>query len=423
MKQTLRLRPWLFLLPLASCLLPAALSAAGVGVVAVVGDSPISSLDVTERAELIIATTGLADNPEARKKILPQILKQLIDEELQKQSAKSKNIKVSEDEINNAIAGIEAQNQRPAGSLKKYLKGKGVPIQAFLGQVRAQIVWQKIMAQVIRPKVRISDSELQRASLNRRFMATSEEANITPLVLPVDKPEMEAQIKTLAEKLVADVRAGANLEEVARQFTKAPPGSEPNFWVPLEQMEPALMKAVKNGPKTGLLDPIRTRRGYQIIRINDRRTNGAVNMEDPTQVVMKEVLFGLPQDATPQQVDLTLQIAGQVAINPGSCLDEGVAGITDFKDTDIKVKFLRAALSDLPEYVRNQALTLDVGEIGEPFATPSGIRFYILCERVEMPQIAKADEKLRELLFREKLELEASKFMRNLRRESYVELR
>jgi peptidyl-prolyl cis-trans isomerase SurA len=254
-------------------------------------------------------------------------------------------------------------------------------------------------------------------------MATSEEANITPLVLPVDKPEMEAQIKTLAEKLVADVRAGANLEEVARQFTKAPPGSEPNFWVPLEQMEPALMKAVKNGPKTGLLDPIRTRRGYQIIRINDRRTNGAVNMEDPTQVVMKEVLFGLPQDATPQQVDLTLQIAGQVAINPGSCLDEGVAGITDFKDTDIKVKFLRAALSDLPEYVRNQALTLDVGEIGEPFATPSGIRFYILCERVEMPQIAKADEKLRELLFREKLELEASKFMRNLRRESYVELR
>lgn len=401
----------------------AATAANTIGVVAVVGDSPISSLDVMERAQLVMATSGIPDSPDARQKILPQIVKQLVDEALQKQEADRKNITVSEDEINAAIAGIEAQNNRPAGSLTKFLKSKGVPVQAFLQQVRGQIIWQKILAKVIRPKIRISDSELQRAAQNRRLMATSEEVNITPLVLPVEKPEMEAEVKALAEKLVADIRAGASMEEIARQLSKAPAGAEPNFWVPLAQMEPALINAIKSGPKTGVLDPIRTRRGYQIVRVNDFRTNGAVNMEDPTQVVLKEVLLGLPADADNERVELTLAVAEQVALNPGTCLDEGVAGVKDFSDTDIKVDFLRQPMSELPEYVRKQASVLDVGEVGEPFATPEGIRFYILCERVEMPMIAKADEKLRDMLFREKMELETSKYMRNLRRESYVELR
>ena len=61
--------------------------------------------------------------------------------------------------------------------------------------------------------------------------------------------------------------------------------------------------------------------------------------------------------------------------------------------------------------------------MGEPFATPQGIRFYILCEKVEKPAQIIADDTLRERLFREKMELESSKFMRALRRENFIEVR
>ena len=40
-----------------------------------------------------------------------------------------------------------------------------------------------------------------------------------------------------------------------------------------------------------------------------------------------------------------------------------------------------------------------------------------------MPAQVLADEGLRERLFREKLDLEASKFMRALRRENFIEIR
>jgi peptidyl-prolyl cis-trans isomerase SurA len=397
--------------------------AAAFAIIAIVGDSLVSSLDVIERMRLIITTSGLHDTPEVRQNVMPQVVKQLIDERLQKQEAEQNNIRVQPGEVKTAIASIEAQNGRGEGSLKQFLKLQNIPYRSFVEQISAQLLWQKVLSTLIQPKVRVSDTELQRAAQSQRFLAHSEEYNITPLVLPVDKPELEQQIKALAEKLVAEVRAGANLEDVARQFTKAAPGSEPNFWVPLNQMDPALADAVKAAPEKGLLDPIRTRRGYQIIRINDHRNNDEVNHENPTQIIMKEVLFGLPEDAKPSQVEMTLQIAGQVALNPGTCLDEGVAGLKELDNTDIKVSFLRSTLSELPDYAQKQAESLKMGEVGEPFATPQGIRFYILCEKVEMPVVAKADEKLRDILFREKLELEATRHMRNLRRDNYIELR
>jgi peptidyl-prolyl cis-trans isomerase SurA len=394
-------------------------------VVAVVGEEPISTLDALERLRLMITTSNLADTPETRERIMPQVVKQLIDEKLQKQEAERRSLRINEDEIEDAVAGIEQQNGRAQGSLRSYIESRGTPWKAFLEQVRGQLVWQKLMGQAIRPQVKVSDSELQRAAQNRRLRGKEEEVNITPLVLPVESPEMAPQVEALAGKLVAEVRAGASLEKVAAQFTKgaAPQGHEPSFWVPLSQMDPALATAVKKMPeKTGLLDPIRTRRGYQIIRVNDRRSQAQVNTEDPTQVVMKEILLPLSPEAGQGELGATLQIAAKIAEHPGTCLDAGVAGLEGEDAGAVKVNFLRAPLPSLPAYARKQAEALAVGEVGEPFATPEGIRFYILCEKVEMPVAVVADDKLREALMREKLELESAKFMRNLRRETFVEI-
>lgn len=431
MKKALGIRHWAFGMGLiAGCLSSSGAfaekspAAPAFGIVAVVGEEPISTLDAIERMRLLITTSGLSDGPETREKLLPQVIRQLVDEQLQKQEAARRNLKVSEEEIESAVLGIEAQNGRPEGSLRKYIESRGTPWRAFLEQLRGQLTWQKLLAEVIRPKIRISDSDLQRAAQNRRLLGTSEEINITPLILPVEKPEMEAQVKALAEKLVAEVRAGASLEAVARQFTKTPQGAEPDFWVPASQMDPMLVAAIQQMPeKTGLLDPVRTRRGYQIIRVNDRRQQSSVTTEDPTQVVLKEILLKLSEDATPSQVETSLHIAAQIAQNPGSCLEESVAGVAELDNTNVEVQFLRQPLSALPAYAQKQASILAVGEVGEPFATPEGIRFYILCEKVEMPVTVVADDRLRDTLFRERMDLEAAKFMRNLRRDSFIEMR
>ncbi len=392
-------------------------------VVAVVGEQPVSNLDLADRTELIIRSSGLSDSPEVRKKVSAQSLKQLVDERLQAIEAKKRGIVISGEEMARAIAELEEQNGQPAGSLKQFMANKGVSWEAFSSQLQAQLLWNKMLLSLVRPKVRISETEFKRAAQNQRLVESGQEYNITPLVLTIDSPEKEAPLFALAQKIVEDVKGGARLESVMQQLMKLPAGTEPRFWVALNQLEPAISAPVQTASPGQVIGPIRSERGIHIIRVNEIRSKSNVTVVDPSQVILKEILLGLRTDASPKEVQLTLNIARQVAQNPGTCLEPSIAGIEQFTDTDVNISFLQSTMSDLPAYAMQQAKNLDVGEVGEPFASPQGIRFYILCEKVDMPVQVTADDGLRDRLFREKLDLESSKFMRALRRDNFIEIR
>ncbi len=392
-------------------------------VVAVVGDMPISNLDLEDRTNLIIRSSGLSDTPEVRQKVKTEALNQLVDEQLHAIEAKKRGITISAGEMEAAISDLEKQNNQAPGSLEQFMASKNVAWPAFTSQLQAQLLWSKMMSTVVRSKVRISEAEFQRAASNQRLVESGQEYNITPLVLSIDAPEKEATLMQLAEKIVQDVKGGAKLESVMQQIMKVPAGKEPRFWVTLDQLEPIIAAQVQTASSGQILGPIRSSRGIHIIRLNETRAKSNVTVLDPSEVTLKEVLLGLRNDASPKEVQLTLGIAKQVSQNPGTCLEPSIAGLDQFDGADISVSFLQSTISELPAYAKQQVLDLDVGEVGEPFATPEGIRFYILCEKVEMPVQVTADEGLRDRLFREKLDLEASKIMRELRRDTFIEIR
>jgi len=403
---------------------PVMLHAAKLGIVAVVGEEPITHLDVSERTQLIVRSSGLENTPEVQKRIALQSLRQLVDERLQAQEASKRNVAISNEEMATAIADVEQRNQQAPGSLRNFMLAQGVSWEAFLGQLRAQLVWNKMVGRVIRPKVRISEQELARAAEGQRYAKSSTEYNITPLVLPVTSPEDEEATRQLAEQVIAEIRSGASLERVMQQLMSIPVGDEPRFWVSVEQMEPVLGAALADAAEAEVLGPIRSSRGYHIMRVNQIRSQGQQPPEaELSQVILKQVLLGVAPDASQTEVGLTMQIAQQVAQNPGSCLQPTIAGIDAFAGTDIRVSFLQSMMDELPPYALQQAKNLAVGEVGKPFATQEGIRFYILCEKVSTPVSFTASEELRDSIFRERLELEIAKFMRKLRRETFVDIR
>jgi peptidyl-prolyl cis-trans isomerase SurA len=67
--------------------------------------------------------------------------------------------------------------------------------------------------------------------------------------------------------------------------------------------------------------------------------------------------------------------------------------------------------------------TLNVTEVSEPFATKQGIQMLMLCEKIE-PASALPDRKqVERKLFAEKIELEAEKHLRNLKRDAFIEIK
>lgn len=243
--------------------LPAWAQSPGMDIEAIVGEEAVSSYDVQSRMRFIIATAKLSDTPETIERIRPQVVRSLIDERLQLQEAKRKNITVADGEIGPAIATIEKGQGLPDGAIFKRLDEAGVPRETFAEQIRAQIAWSKLLSKSIRQRVKVGEDEI-RIMHARVPESNKQEWQIAVLTLPVDKPQRDAEIKRLSDKLVKEVRAGANFEEVARQFSA---GSVASFWVQPEQLNAMLAKAL-TGIKPGQIsEPLRNEQGYVVVKL------------------------------------------------------------------------------------------------------------------------------------------------------------
>lgn len=391
---------------------------------AVVNDQLISSLDVNERITLMIVTTGLEDTPEQRQQLKPQVLRMLVEEQLQLAEAQRLSLKISEEDLGRAIGSIEERSQKPKGSLEQYLQSRGVPLRTFYQQMRAQVAWGKILSRQIRARVNVTDEEVTRETARVLAKSGGQEVNISTLTLPVDQNSTSESIQELAKNVVAQIQGGTPIGVVAAQLSggQAETAAEA-VWVDIKDLDKTISGFLEKAPAGSLVGPVKTQTGFQIIRLNDRRTSRSDGLDKPIEIVLKQILFRLANDAPATEVDATLESVRQVQENPGTCLDQGAAGMSNPKELGIDVNFLRTLVQQLPEELRTLVMEMSVGTVSEPIATPQGMALVVLCERIEKPEGTVMDEKVRERLLQEKLMREAARYMRELRTNATIDIK
>lgn len=390
-------------------------------IVAIVNDNIISSKDVTDRTALVIATTGLQNSDEIEKKLSAQIIRGLIDEQLQIQAAKKLNLSVSSAEIQQAIAGIEQNRNKPAGSLKSFLKTRGVSPVAFEEQIKAQILWNKLISKKIAPSIAISDNEVRTEQERVSRLDTKKvQYQLASILLPVMRPEDSAPTQKLAEKLITEIKAGANFEAIANQLSAAGGKQSSPQWVASEQLNPHLKQALEQMGDKGVSSPIKTPSGYQIIQLLNKKS---MNLAADVDVTLKQLILSLKEDAKSKEVDVLMEIARSIAKNPGTCEEKTVAGIDSFEGLNIDVNQLHLKLSEMSPSMRPFVEPLKVGGISEPFAAPDGIHLLMLCERSELPIAGSNKDQAKERIFSDKLQVETMKYLRDLRRAAYIDIR
>lgn len=406
-------------------LTPLAPAQAQLGIVAVVNDDMISSMDVDQRIKFALATTNLSDSPEVRSRMYPQIIRQLVDERLQMQEASRLGIAVTDEEIEGGFANVNQMRGLPPGSFEKFLANKNVPVETVRDQMRAQIGWSKVVMQSLRSKARVSEDEVQRARESAATGKNINELQISSIVLGVDKPEDEPSVRALAEQLVAEIRGGANFGALARQFSAG--GMETveenqNRWVASHQLEPVLARTLAGMRPGEVSSPIRTLTGYHLIKLHDSRSLNSAQVLD-SEVLLKQITMRLKPTAKHQEAEMLLEIAREVGHHPGACQEKELAGVSGLDDLEFDVNFQRVSFREIQPQLQGMLANLRVGDVSTPYATPEGIHLVQLCERVEMPRQLPPAEQVRDKLFREKLELEAAKRMRDLRREALIDIR
>ena len=245
------------------------------GIAVVVNEDAISMGDLADRYRLILASSRLPDGPKTRERITPQIISALVEEQLKIQEAVRNDIKVSQSEINNGFATIAQQNGLKPEEFRKALLQSGINVSTMERQIRAQISWSKVVAKRLRPKVNISESDIDTVLKRLHNSVGLSEYLASEIYLPIENPKEEAQVRDLAINLANDMQAGrAPFFRVAQQFSKAPgaPQGGDLGWVQEGQLARELDSVLVRMEPEQISSPIRSLGGYHILLLRQKRT-------------------------------------------------------------------------------------------------------------------------------------------------------
>lgn len=269
------LRNIIFTLLLFVFFLPVQASAQNEGIAIVVNDGLISTSDMRARMQLIIASSGLPDNPDTRKKLRPQVVSALIDEELQFQAADELELEVVQEDIDKAFSTIAQSNGLSPDEFKIVLKRNKADINSLYRQLEAQLLWNKVFSKSMVEDARVNEADIDAYIERLENNIGRDEYLLSEIFIPVENSKDESDIQFLAKRAVGDIRSNkVSFANVARQLSKAPGAQQGGAlgWVQLNQLEENAARVIEGLSLKTVSEPIRTITGFHIYYLSNKRT-------------------------------------------------------------------------------------------------------------------------------------------------------
>lgn len=388
-------------------------------VAAVVNEDIISTLDLGARIEMIVRSSNLPANDDTRRQLAPQMLRMLIDEKLKIQEAKRLNITVSPNELSEAIATVEKRNNIPAGQFREAMQQQGVPYDSVVDQIRADLSWNRIIARRIAGQISLDDTEVKEATEHLKSIAGKPEHDFSEIFLSTNPPADESEVQALALRLISDIKSGAPFEQVARQFSQSAYASEGGRvgWMAPGDAEPEIENALLRMEPGEVAGPIRALGGLAILRLNNRRLVGGAPR---VTIELTQIVFELPTDANDQAVEQTRFRASQVAAQASGC--DSFNALGQQYGSALSGPLGELQLNEMPQAISNVVAPLRAGQVSPPTRTDAGIVLYMVCKRDEQ-RTEINEEQVRERLRLQRIQLQAERYLQDLRRAAFVEIR
>jgi peptidyl-prolyl cis-trans isomerase SurA len=389
-------------------------------IAAVVNDEVISVFDLVSRMRLVMISSNIADTPEMRQRIGPQVLRSPIDEKLELQEAKKQNVSATDSEINNGLQQIEKQNNMKSGQLNEFMKARGIDRGALLDQLTAGIVWAKLVRRLAAQTTEISDDEIDEALKRVKEHAGEPQSRVAEIFLAVDKPAQDDEVRALAERLTQQMRQGARFSAIAGQFSQSATAAVGGDigWVRPDQLPPELAKAVSQLRPGELSPPVRVAGGYYLLLVVDRRTGSSGGDQDAVYDIV-QVVFPLP--AQPSEASRRTAISEAASVRAAAKDCPSLLKIGKEKAPQLSSEGKLRAGTISPE-MRSLVNRLGIGQASEPIVQRNGVGVIMVCAKSNTGG-ATTREEVAESLLNQRLDTVARRYLRDLRRNAYVDVR
>ncbi|WP_119467766.1 peptidylprolyl isomerase SurA [Vibrio cholerae] len=394
-------------------------------VAVIINSGVILQSDVDSALKTIKANAKQNKQPLPQETVLrEQVLEKLIIDTLQQQEADRIGVKIDDNRLNEAIKEIAKNNQQTQEQLIASVAQEGLTYPEFREQVRKEMAASDARNALVRRRINILPAEVDTlAELLAQETDATVQYKISHIQLRVDDGQDKSAAETLANKLVNDLKNGADFAQMAYAYSKGPKALQGGDWgwMRKEEMPTIFADQIKMQNKGSIIGPFRSGVGFHILKIDDVKglETVAVTEVNARHILIKPTII-LSDEGAQKQLNEFVQrikngevtfaeLAQQYSQDPGSAAQKGELG---YQTPDLYV----------PEF-KHQIETLPVGQISEPFKTVHGWHIVEVLDRREVDRTDSAlKNKAYRILFNRKFNEEASAWLQELRASAFVEV-
>jgi len=402
-------------------------------IVAVVGKDVVTMTELQMRVaaaerELKRQGTALPD----RKVLERQVLEQLILQQAQLRLAKDTGIQVDDVQLDRAIDRIAENNRMSTPEFRRRLERDGVAFEQFREEVRDQILLSRVREREVDNKIQVSESEIDLYLGEKNATAAAREeyevAHILVRVPEQANPDQISAARGRIEKVRAEAQAGADFAKLAASYSDGPNALRGGAlgWRGEDRL-PELFTSALKGMKQGEVSEIlRSPAGFHVLKLLGRRgaVTAAAGGPQVVQTHARHILVKTNEavsedDARRRLLDLRERMTrggadfaelARLHSEDGTAARGGDLGWLYPGDT-------------VPDFERVMD-GLQPGEISPPVHSPFGWHLIQVMERRKADVSAdRLRLSARQVLRERKSEEAYQEWLRQLRDQTYVELR
>lgn len=387
---------------------------------AVVNGEIITGTDIDQRLALLLASSERQPNAEEIKRLRLQVLRNLIDETLQIQEARSNEIVIPSAQIEDTYSRVAQSNFRAdTKTLDSYLLQNGSSAESLKRQIHGELAWQRVIDRNIGSTTNVSEEQVN-AIISRILAAKGQdEFNIAEIYLSAT-PNNAAEIFENARRIIEQVQQGGSFAAYAQQWSEAstaPQGGQLG-WIRPALLPAQLAQAAQTMSIGQIAGPIEIPGGFSILYLVDKRKIAAPDPRNAKLNLKQLAINFTPGTTEAQATDIAASFASAIRTIKGCGDADRVAselGATITSNDGIVVR-------DLPPQLQQTILNLSIGEALQPFGSPEqGIRSLVLCGRddpedTNIPSVEELMSRMEE----EKINKRAQIYLRDLRRDAII---
>ncbi|MET0581561.1 MAG: peptidylprolyl isomerase [Pseudoxanthomonas sp.] len=356
-----------------------------------------------------------------------QVLERLVLVRLQVARASETGIKISDDELNNAVATVAQQNGVSVDALRQRLAGEGVAFADFRNSVRDEITVQRLRQSFAQSRIQVSEAEVDAA-----IAAQTGDTQYHLAHILVGLPEgATAEQISIGQKKIEGVKGLVDRNEIdfpaaAVRYSDSPNALEGGDlgWRSLDEIPGAFAEMLKGMTPGQVVGPIRGPSGFQLLKLVEVRDGAQAAAKTITEYHARHILVRVTpvQDAAAAKAKidtLRARIAGGadfVAVAKESSEDansKGEGGDLGWFEANAFGPAFGKEITGISD-----------GGVTAPFRTEAG---WHIAQRIGERQtdVTNATQRaqVRETIGRRKLEDEYNRYLQELRGEAYVNVR